>query len=158
MLNTWVRLSVLYIYALKHSLHPFLPSVYTNLKYTRVWYFSSRVRFHCIWIISNIPIETMASQTLPKHAETSETHLSLSAKLVKVPKMSHPPLFLLLDCGTLLIIWSFQLCLHKHFCLEISWFVCHITSADPLQCLSLCFSLICLYTMLWGREKVITTD
>lgn len=86
--HPWVLLSVP-THTLKYYLHPFPPPMYTSLKYTRVWYPRSRVSYHCAWMVSNISAEAMASQTLPRHAETSETQLSPSAKPVKVSMVSY---------------------------------------------------------------------
>lgn len=109
--------------------------MYTSLNYTRVWHFSSRVRFHCICIISHIPAKTMASQTLPKPSETSETSMSLSAKPVEVPRCHTLPLSY---CWTVVPYSSFQLNPHQHFCLPlVTCLPCHLSWLSPTPCFSL---------------------
>lgn len=144
--------SLFLTHTLKYYLHPFPPPMSTSLKYTRVWYPRSRVRCHCAWIVSNISAEAMASQTLPRHAETSETHLSLSAKPVKVPTVSYTPLSYCLmvvpteNVNSICIntsVSDYLICLPHHFL----WLF-----------VSLCCSLVFLYTMLWGREKGINSN
>lgn len=119
-----------------------------------MWYSSSRVRFHCIWILSNIPAETVASET----CQSMQRPLIPTCPCI-------PSLFKFLRCHTLSLFycltvvpyWSLQLCLYKHFCLQITRFVCHVTSAVS-NLLFLCCFLILLYAMLRGREKGTTID